>query len=354
MLVLTVTSDRISNVLSMNTGDMKIVLKISLLFFLIAPVNADSLLKDIIAGFEDSNIEFQRGKSYVPFFPLAILGAKSYDSFEVELGDSLNLEYDVDHFVQNANLPILINDNNALIIGEYLARTTFSYADEQSDAYARSFSVDSVGIPIAWLSQLQPNWQAGGFVMPMAHKTSHKNAGWSWEYLGGAFGRYVQSDNLWWAFGAYVNVAPGEDTYLPYLGASWALNEHWSLSAIMPWPAILYAPNDDWLVRLGAAPSGASWQLEAESGELLSSGDSTQLIAAQAYEPSDASINFDAWDFGLSLERRLAGNFWLGAEAGIGGLRGLRISGGDWHGADTQVSSSAYIGLNINFRPSTR
>ena len=185
------------------------------------PIQAgeDSLMQEIISGFKDSNIEFQRGNSHVPFFPLAILGAKNYDSFEVEVGAQLDFEYDVEHFNQSAMLPILINDNNALIVGEYLARTKFSSQSQSQNGFvADDFSVDSVGIPIGWLSQLDSDWQAGGFVMPLAHKTSHKDADWSWEYLGGAFGRYVQSDNLWWAFGAYVNVAPGDDTYLPYLG----------------------------------------------------------------------------------------------------------------------------------------
>lgn len=328
----------------------------TLVYLIMSPVKAesDNLVQEIIEGFQNSNIEFQRGNSHVPFFPLALLGAKKYGDFEVAIGDNNNLKYDVEHFSQTANLPILLNDNNVLIVGEYLARTHFSHEGNQQSAVVKdNFTVDSIGIPIAWMNQLDPNWQVGGFVMPLAHKTSNKDADWNWEYLGGAFGRYVQSDHLWWAFGFYANATPGDNTYLPYLGASWTVNDHWTLSAIMPWPAVLYAPTDDWLVRLGASPSGASWQLDTDSGSLNNDSPSGRANPS-LYEPTDAFVNFDAWDFGLSVEHRLAGNFWLGAEAGIGGLRGLRVTGGNLHGVDTQVSSSGYIGLNINFRPSIR
>lgn len=35
--------------------------------------------------------------------------------------------------------------------------------------------------------------------------------------MGGVFGRYVQSERLWWAFGFFADIAPDGNLYLPYL-----------------------------------------------------------------------------------------------------------------------------------------
>jgi len=285
-----------------------------------------------IKAFDESNIEFQRSQTYVPFVPLAFLGARSYGSSSIEIEGSDSVDYDLSSVTQAAGLPVLLNDNNALMFGEYLARTKFSPDGNDS---VDSFHVDSFGLPIGWLQQVNSQWQAAAFVMPLAHKSSETNSDWTWQYLAGAFGRYVQSDQLWWAYGLYADVGFGdEDIYLPYLGASWSVNNHWTISAIMPWPAVLYSPNEDWLFQVGASPSGASWRTDDDF--------------------NDVSVNFDAWDFGFTAERRLVGNFWGSINSGVGGLRGLRFEGGDFEGAETSVSSSAYIGLSIKFRPAVR
>ncbi len=161
-----------------------------------------------------------------------------------------------------------------------------------------------------------------------------QNSDWDWQYLGGAFSRYVQDETLWWAFGFYFDVGSGDDTYIPYIGASWSINERWTLSAVMPWPAIIYSPSPDWMLRLGAAPSGASWSLELEG--------------------KNVGVNLDAWDFGLTGEYRFAGNFWLGAEAGVGGLRGLRLDDGNLEEPDVEFSSNAYLRFSVKFRPGAR
>jgi hypothetical protein len=167
--------------------------------------------------------------------------------------------------------------------------------------------------------------------MPLGYKASLANASWRWEYLGGAFARYVQRDDLWWAFGVFADVGPDDDTYLPYAGVSWDITDQWTLSAIMPWPAVLYAPDRDTLVRLGASPSGAAWSLGSGADKV-------------GYELA-------SWDLGVTAEHRMTGNFWVGLKAGVGGLRTLRMTGSDWIGPEVDLGSSPYIGLGISYRP---
>jgi hypothetical protein len=302
-----------------------------LLAAVVSSVSAEqtTYIKSKLEAFENSNIVFQRGRSNAPFLPLASIIAKKYGSADVSVDNVDDYQFEIEHFSQAAGIPFLVDDDNVLIVGEYLARTNFS----TDEAGVESFHAESVGLPIGWLRQISPQWQAAAFVMPLAHKSSHKNSSWEWETLGGAFLRYEQSEEIWWAYGIYADVGGVEDIYLPYAGVSWTINERWTLSAIMPWPAILYAPRDDLLFRFGASPSGASWQVE-NNGQNI-------------------STNFDAWDFGFAVEKNVSGNFWVSLETGIGGLRGLRIVEGDLEGIDTGISSSPYFGLSINFRPST-
>jgi len=284
-------------------------------------------IDDWIRSFTDSQIEFQRSTSNLPFVPLAFAEVSYYNDAEIRVDKGRALSFDQTTVSQAVGLPFLISPRDVVVIGEW---TSWSEFRTRSSAF-ESFDVISIGIPVGWLRQVNPDWQAAAFVMPLASKASLNDASWSWQYMGGAFARYVQSDTLWWAFGLFVNVAPGEDSYLPYLGASWELNDQWMISAVMPWPAVLYAPTKDTLFRFGAAPSGASW----------------------AIRPDDEKVAFelDSWDLGISAEHRVHGNLWLTLEAGVGGLRGLRVTEGRWQGPEIDLGSSPYVALGINFRP---
>ncbi|MCP5431330.1 MAG: hypothetical protein H6962_14855, partial [Chromatiaceae bacterium] len=51
---------------------------------------------------------------------------------------------------------------------------------------------------------------------------------------------------------------------------------------------VSYAPSKDSLFQLGASPSGSSWSVRQATGDLY--------------------FDLDAWDLGLSAERRVSGN----------------------------------------------
>ncbi len=282
-----------------------------------------------IEAFDQSEFIFERSGSAIPFPPLAFLGAGYYGDARVEnAATGREVVYDLQSASQAAGLPLLLGERDALLLGEYVSWSRFRLQGEQSE----DFEVTSIGFPMAWLRQVNDQWQAAAFVFPLGHDSSAPNAEWSWQYMGGVFARYVQSDSLWWAFGFYADVAPDEDFYIPYLGVTWNIGQHWALSAIMPWPALVYAPNDDWLFRLGASPSGASWSLAPGSEQ-------------------DIAMNLDAWDLGLSVERRLAGRIYAGLEAGVGGFRGLRLDGSELEDSGISIHSSPYLKFEINFRP---
>lgn len=284
-------------------------------------------MADTARRFAESDIEFQRSGSLVPFMPLAAVTASRYDDTDAEFSDGTNLEYDLETVSQYAILPILASPRDALFVGEYLGYSHFEVSGDDLG----NFDVTTVGLPLGWLRQASTNWQLAGFVMPVAHKSNLEEADWSYQVMGGAFARHQASDNVWWLYGLYFDIAPEDNYLIPYIGASWSINDHWTLSVVLPWPALLYAPNRDWLLSLGASPSGASWN--------VSSGQ------------DDVSINYDAWDLDLRVERRIHGNFWLGARVGAGAMRGVRLSSGDFDWPDVDVGSSGYFSITLNFRP---
>ena len=284
-------------------------------------------LADWIERFADSEIVFQRSTSNVPFLPLGYVAFNRYQDTEIRRPDESSLGFDLTSISQGAVLPIPAGQRDVLLVGEWVSVSRF----DARESSAESFDVLSLGLPIGWLRQTSENWQAGAFVMPLAHRADLGNSDWSHETLGGVFTRYLKNDRLWWVFGFYFDVGAGNDVYLPYLGASWEIDDDVTLSAVLPWPAVLYAPDRDTLWRFGAMPSGTSWSLNSDEDEVF--------------------LTLDTWNLGLSFEQRVQGGFWFATEAGIGGLRSLRLEGGEWRGAEFEVEETPYLRFAINYRP---
>jgi len=285
-------------------------------------------LGDLMQSFGASDIRFQRSDSNVPFLPVAFLSTTQYSDVELTADGVAVGSFDQTTVSQGGGLPILLNSRDALVLGEYLSWTRF---DSRSDAF-ESFDAYSVGLPVGGFRQVDDDTQAAVFLMPLGHKASLPASSWRWELLGGAFGREHVSDRFWWGYGVFFDVGQGDDYAIPYLGGAWELSERLTLSAVMPWPAVLYAPTPDTLFRFGAAPSSASWSLSPDRSDLF-------------YE-------LGSWDFGLAAEKRLSGNFWMFLEGGVAGLRSLRVTSDDLDGPDFELDSGPFVRLGLNFRPS--
>ena len=285
-------------------------------------------LEDTKRAFQDSEIRAQRGGSLAPSIPLARVSTGYYGDTDVELTDGTRIEYDLVTVNQYAVLPMVASKRDVWLIGEYLSYSDFDVVDPA----VKDFEVTTVGVPVGWLRQQSDNWQLAGFVVPMAHRSTLDGSGWNSQFVGGAFARYYQGDRLWWLFGLYASASPDDDFVIPYVGASWSVNAHWTVNAMLPRPSVQYAPDRNWLISLGVTQSDASWNVNPGGG--------------------DVGFNYDALDLNLGVERRIAGDFWLGARAGVGGVRGLRFSGSSFDWPDFDWGSNGFFALDIHFRPS--
>lgn len=293
-----------------------------------ATANDLSFIEKVTKQFQESDFVFETADSNVPFPPVATFAISSYNGVAFNEQNPDAAKADILRVSQGAFYPKLLDRSNALLVGEYLNWSEFD-TDTPDES---SFDVSSLSFPVAWLRQKSPRIQQAAFIMPTAHHSSLDSGNWSWQLQGGVFAKRVQSEKLWWAYGLFVDLSPNEDYFLPYLGASWAVSSEWTISAIMPWPTISYAPSEDFLVRLGVSPSGASWNVDRDEG--------------------DVSFNLSKWDFGFTAEHRIKAALWASVETGVSGLGTFTFkSGGDLESPQTKLDSSWYLRFAIRLRP---
>ena len=214
-------------------------------------------------AFEESELVFVRSLNNAPFLPVAFLGNTHYgDAMVSEEGgtpDTAGKRYRLNSTSQYAGVPFLLNKRSALVIGEYLSYTDFS-VDNGED-----FSLTSATLAAGYLYQVNPDWQV----------------------MGGVVTRYTRNERLWWLFGVAFDDSDFGTTWIPYVGASLVLNERWSVSALLPWPQVIYAPSKDWFVSAGASYSGSSWAVNSATGAV--------------------GLNLSGFDFGFGGGMRLPG-----------------------------------------------
>ena len=291
----------------------------------------EGFIKRAARAFTESDLVFARSFSNAPFLPAAFLGGTHYgDATVSEEGatpETAGRKYRVSSASQYAGVPFLLSKRSMAVLGEYV-----SYADFSVDN-GEDFSVTSASIAAGYLYQLNPDWQVIAALVPFYNHSSLGERGKDyWQVMGGAVARYTRNDRLWWLFGVVFDDSDFGTSVLPYVGASLTLNERWSVSAILPWPQVMYAPSKDWFVSLGASYSGNSWAIDSGTGKV--------------------GLNLSGFDFGFGAAMRLKGPLWLEGAVGVGGLRALTINDGEVSGPSIEVSGSPFINVSLTFRPS--
>lgn len=272
-----------------------------------------------------SDFVFDRNISNVPFFPIGYLTLSQQNSLDIDEGCELeSCEFDYQSMSQGFGLPVWVGEKNMLILGESLQRDRLSW---QGD----NIQIDSAGVLLAWMAQPSESWQAGAFVYAYRGLGDDKLAREPKGSIGGVVVRHrhqARFHSYWGAvrFEEYSNV-----TIYPYIGFDWYIGEKWSVSAVLPWPTVSYAPNDDQLFKLGALFSGSEWVVDRD-GEIITN-------------------DFEKWDIGFAYEHRLFSMFW--AEIGIGysGFGKLAIRSDSDIELDINTSDAPFIRLTFNIRP---
>ena len=252
----------------------------------------DNIIAQAAQAFAESELVFVRGLSNAAFLPVALLGSDYYDdamvSEEGATPDVAGKRYQVNTASQYAGVPFLLNKRSMVVLGEYLAYSDFTVENGED------FSTTSAGIAAGYLYQVTNDWQLMGGILPVHHRSSlGERRKDYWQVMGGALTRYTRNDRLWWLFGVVFDDSEFGTTWLPYIGASLIINQAWSVSALLPWPQVIYAPSKDWFVSAGASYSGSSWAVNSNTGAV--------------------GLNLSGFDFGVGGARRLSGALWMEA-----------------------------------------
>ena len=115
---------------------------------------------------------------------------------------------------------------------------------------------------------------------------------------------YVQSTNLTWI--AAVTVDPRRD--LPViggLGLRWRISEDWTLSAVLPKPAVEYQLGSGWTAYAGGELVGGAWRV-------------SETFGTRSGKPAlnDQTVTFREIRAGVGLSRRWTQQLTAGIEAG--------------------------------------
>jgi len=140
------------------------------------------------------------------------------------------------------------------------------------------------------------------------------------------------SDALTVAVGAAVININGDPWFVPGINFDWKINDTLRAGLYGPIAVFSYTPSEDWSVMLRGRPGGGVWNITDDNGD-------------------SKSIDLSSYQVGLFGYRRLTGNVWLSAGAGVTLMNNLTYSDPDGDNKvlneDMDAGWFAQIGISL-------
>ncbi|HET7536109.1 MAG TPA: hypothetical protein VFJ90_06630 [Candidatus Didemnitutus sp.] len=301
------------------------------LALLLAATSLHAAIVDVLLErFQKSEFAFGRVDSNTPFPPVAWVSLSSYNDSRLATASGA-IHFEELGFSQALVLPVWIGRKDMFILGEYFAWQQIDFTSPRP----QRVHITTVMPVVAWLRQTGPHRQFAAFVTPelvngggYADHGLAKSGGYA-----GAIAVNWTSDTFAWFYGLVGLFEPGNDTYLPYLGILWQPTREWSVSLIMPWPSISYAPTPDFMFQLGLLPAEAT------------------LTTGQ--EGRNLRVSYDSWNLMFSANRRLSNVCWVTAAVGWASLASFSIDSSGNSGINNDLKRGVLWTLQVSLRPPT-
>ena len=298
------------------------------LTLLAGPVRSFAGMNDTMQAIEQSEFSFARNSSELPFYPIGWTQDRYYPvaSFKEE-GGNLPSATMVENTVNaGAVLPAYVAKRDMALLGgdvawDDLTVKTGPYADQ---------SILRVTPVAAWLHQFGAQETVGAFAAPIFSKNLSDSEAWGTSGYAGIIAMHYFNPEYQFLYGGVYQNSFGQSLGYPYVGLLWLISPRCQLSIVFPWPTFSYSPGDRWLLNLGLAPGGSSWDNWENNLQTTESIGSWNLTAGAAY--------------------RVYGKFWLFAGAGVAGLRGIDIETGTDRTTFNSQPSAVFT-LAVQFRP---
>ncbi len=295
-----------------------LLMTISVKTFAFGEILVDKILR--------SDFIYDRGITQLPFIPIGYLAATHQSGLEPEYCplEQQGCEFQYQSITQGAGLPVWVGQKNMLIVGETLDVDVFDTGND-------STTVNTGGLLAAWVSQHSERWQSGAFIYYYENLDSDTRSDNTSGTFVGMVGRYRHSARFHTYWGA-VQVNSGDESLLyPYAGFDWYINNHWGVTAVLPWPSINYAPNETQLFRIGALVSETTWTIKQDNN--FYTQDFSQVSA------------------GVSFEQKISRLMWGELSVGYTGLGKFQVETDADSKLNTNISNQPYIKLALNVRP---
>lgn len=292
----------------------------------------------LINAVMQSDFIFDRNISNAPFLPLGYMNYTHYDKrdFTNACDTAARCELGVQSFSQGLALPVWVGEKDMFLVGEAASVERLDIRsdinnDNKQDIY-------SVGVLGAWIQQYNDEWQIGAFLFPQTYSGLEQYSSYLSAVYTGAVGRFRHSKRFHSYWGVVADIEEHESWYLPYIGFDWFPNERWAVTMVMPWPAVTYAPNQDWFVQFGALYGGSEWRAPEDN----------------KYSERELYSDLAFWDFGLAFQRRLHQQLWGSISVGISGLGKLTVSDSGHSSLNNDLDSTPFLRFGIEFRPESK
>ena len=304
---------------------MKLYCIFVLIFGSLSCSQANAAGEQIIDAIMRSDFVFDRNISNVPFLPLSYLQFSENNSLEIE-GDCAGISCDFSYqsISQGLGLPVWVGQKHMLILGESLESDEIKYRGEK-------YRINSAGIIGAWLVQPSRDWQAGAFIYAYQGFGEGDLAREPKGSVSGVVSRFRHQPKFhsYWGF---VRLQEYDDVVVyPYAGFDWLVGLEWSISALLPWPTVSYAPTKNRLFKAGALFSGSQWVADGNE----------QLL----------NNSFEKVDFGLAFEQRIRSMLWGELSVGYSGFGKVSIESSSELVFEGDIASAPYIRFSLNLRP---
>lgn len=281
-----------------------------------------------------SDFVFDRDQSNVPFVPIGWLTASKQNNLSIDEVDNVlettvcgqndNCDFDFQSLSQGFGLPVYVDKKNMIILGETLDSDLLEFDSS-------STRVNTVGALAAWVSQPSEQWQLGAAIYAYKGFSNSDKVNVTEKSIAGIVGRYRHSPVVHSYYGLLRYDGLESADYFPYLGFDWFVNQQWTVSGLLPWPTVSYAPSKNSLYQLGLIESGNSFKFTSNNNQFDSS--------------------FSQWQLGISAERQVYKNIWASLSAGYTTPGGLIIKSGSSIEIDTSISSEPFLSLSLKIRP---
>ncbi|WP_185236519.1 hypothetical protein [Teredinibacter franksiae] len=295
----------------------------------VVTARAHAVGENIIDAVMRSDFVFDRNVSNVPFFPVGYLGGNVQGGIELEDCGPESCELSLQNYSHALGLPVWVGQKNMILLGETLDYETIELNVPGGENQKRT--IKTAGGMLAWVGQPSTSIQVGAFYYYYSGFDFGKSIDHPWGSIGGGGFRYRHRPTFHTYWGLVGINEQSMQTYIPYIGFDLYLGKKWSVSALLPWPAISYAPNKHSIYRLGAIYSTSQWVADGE----------TELDVK-----SISQVNV-----GLSYERQLFSMLWGEVGAGYSGFGRYSIEEQGNVEFEQNIASTPFIKMSLNIRP---